>query len=255
MKIGISSPAFALEPFLKVLDSVAPNFKLWELVADLNQLLPNIAEEFKQVTPSYDLEYSIHAPFNDLNLAALNPKLCKLAFEYIKKTIIVAADLGIELITIHPGHLCPSGIYAVDKVIDTNLRSLQKINKFAADYNVTIALENMPIKYWTLGNTAYEIMEMIENTEFGICFDVGHAFIVGELENFLNNANLFSNIHIHDNCGRRDEHLVLGEGNIDLPYVIEKILNEYSGDFIIESNNLEEGIKSKAILQKLLDKK
>jgi sugar phosphate isomerase/epimerase len=113
----------------------------------------------------------------------------------------------------------------------------------------------MPIKQWTLGNTAYEILEMIEQTELGICFDVGHAYIMDEVENFLDHVKKFKNVHFHDNSGKRDEHLVLGQGTIDFPYVIERITKEYSGDIIIESNNLEEGIKSKVILQKLLDKR
>jgi len=101
MKIGISSPAFAYEPFSETLAAVAEEFTLWELVADLKQLLPQIADEFKQLTPSYNMEFSAHAPFNDLNFAALNPELRKLAIKYITDTIKIAHELEITKISLH----------------------------------------------------------------------------------------------------------------------------------------------------------
>jgi sugar phosphate isomerase/epimerase len=252
MQIGISSPAFALKPFLDILDSVAVEFNHWEIVADLNQLLPDIAADFKQTTPSYDLKFSVHAPFNDLNLAALNPELRAIALDYVKKSIAMANELDIQLVSFHPGHLCPSGIYAQDKVHETNLRSIMEIAKYAEQFDIELALENMPVKYWTLGNTADDILEMIADTQVGICFDIGHAFIVNEVDNFLKNVSEFSNVHIHDNNGRRDEHLILGQGEIKIPEIFNKINNGYSGPLIIESNDLSEGVESKKYLTKLL---
>ncbi len=257
MKIGISSPSFALAPFTKTLDEVARHFSHWELVADLKQLLPDIAYQMKELAPSYDLEYSIHAPFNDLNLAALNPELRKLAIRYLKETISSASELGIELITFHPGHLCPSGVYALDMVYQENLKSLREIGEFIENdgLKITLALENMPLRNWTLGNTTEEILEMVDATPFGICFDVGHAFIVDNqdgIKKFLNNISKFKNVHIHDNNGKRDEHLILGEGKIDIPLVVEHLKKEYNGPIIIESNDLIEGIRSREYLEKLL---
>ena len=228
MKIGISSPAFALEPFLPTFNAVAKEFELWEIVADLNQLLPVIADEFKQYTPSYDMEFSVHAPFNDLNIASLNPKLRKLAIRYIKDTIKTAEELGITLVSLHPGHLSPSGIYKIDKVLETNLKSIREIAKYADEHAISLALENMPIRNWTLGNTCREILEMIDNTQLGICFDIGHAFIQNEVERFLDHIDHLKNIHIHDNNGRRDEHLVLGEGAIDISDIINRLSGKYN---------------------------
>ncbi|MFW9882415.1 MAG: sugar phosphate isomerase/epimerase family protein [Candidatus Thorarchaeota archaeon] len=252
MKIGISSPAFTLQPFDKTLEIVSKDFTLWEIVADIEQLLPKIVDDFKQLTPSYDMEYSIHAPFNDLNIASLNPELRKLALRYIKDAIKIADELEIGMLSLHPGHLSPSGLYDKDTVYETNLRSIREIANFARDYSITIALENMPIRNWTLGNSASEILDMISDTQFGICFDVGHAFIQDEIDGFLDVIDKIYHVHIHDNNGRRDEHLILCEGAIDIPSIIEKLKKEYSDMLIIESNTLSEGIKSKGILEKMI---
>jgi sugar phosphate isomerase/epimerase len=254
MKIGMSSPSFALQPFVQTFEAVAEHFELWEIVADLNQLLPDIAEQYREYAPSYDIEVSVHAPFNDLNIAALNPELQEMAIQYIKNTIRIAAKLEINLISMHPGHLCPTGVYYNDEVLRANRSSLEEIDKFAAEYPVTIALENMPIRHWTLGNNAMEILEMIADTQFGICFDIGHAFITDAVDGFLENTEQIYNLHIHDNNGRRDEHLILGEGAIDIPNIFSRLKGKYTNNIIIESNNMEEGIKSKKYLQNLLDK-
>ena len=253
MKIGVSSPAFTLEPFLTTLEKVNKDFEHWEIVADIKQLLPDIVDDFKAYMPSYDLSISVHAPFNDINLASLNPKIREMAVGYLKSTIATADTLGLELVTFHPGHLCPSGVYAKEKVNKANLESLKDIYEFSSEYNVTLALENMPIKYWTLGNTAHEILKMIADKNMGMCFDIGHANITGEIDNFLKNIEKFYNVHIHDNNGRRDEHLVLGKGSIDIPSFIKALMaHKYSGDIIIESNSIMEGIESKRYLQNLL---
>jgi sugar phosphate isomerase/epimerase len=254
MEIGISSPAFALEPFEKTIEKVSKHFKHWEIVADLQQLLPDIKTKFQELSLSYDLEYSIHAPFNDLNIAALNPELRGIAIDYLKRSIQTAYELGITVISFHPGHFCPSGVYATDQVLEANLRSIKELAQFVEGegLEVRFALENMPLKHWTLGNTAEEILGMIDGLDIGICFDVGHAQIMGEIDNFLENVNKFYNVHIHDNNGHRDEHLVVGEGAIDMPRVVECLKNGYDGNLIIESNNLDEGVKSKEYLLKLL---
>lgn len=252
MKIGISSPAFAFEPFQDTLEKVSSEFKLWEIFADLNNLLPDIYNEIKQAIPSYDIEFSIHAPFNDLNIASLNPFIRNTALNYLKDTIKYIDMLGIDLLTLHPGHQSPTGIYYPKKVKEINLRSIRMLAEFAKDYSITLALENMPIKSWTLGNTAEEILEMIDGSKIGICFDIGHAFIQNQINNFLDNIDRIFNIHIHDNNGRRDEHLVLGDGEIDITYIINRLSNNYKGNIIIECNNLEEGARSKRYLEHIL---
>jgi sugar phosphate isomerase/epimerase len=249
MKIGISSPAFALEPFTETLEKVAEHFSLWEIVGDLHQLLPAIRDDFLELTPSFDMEFSLHAPFNDLNIAALNEHLREIALDYLKESIILSEELGIKLISLHPGHLCPSGVYDLELVKKTNKDSIQELARFAEDRSVNLALENMPVKHWTLGNTASDILELINDTQLGICFDIGHANIMDEINEFLEHMNKIINVHIHDNMGRRDEHLVLGEGNIDITGIVNKLTTGYSGNLIIESNNLTEGCISRDYLK------
>lgn len=59
-------------------------------------------------------------------------------------------------------------------------------------------------------------------------------------------------MHLHNNEGQWDQHNVIDDGTADLVRVISALKPAYGGNFIIESADLEQGARSKAILEKLL---
>ena len=66
-----------------------------------------------------------------------------------------------------------------------------------------------------------DILEKFNSPYLGVCFDTGHANLTGRFkEEFLILKDKIFTFHIHDNDGKSDSHLALGEGNIQW----EKIL-------------------------------
>jgi sugar phosphate isomerase/epimerase len=59
-----------------------------------------------------------------------------------------------------------------------------------------------------------------------------------------------SHVHIHDNVGKKDEHLPLGKGTINWKQVMDK-LSDYKGIFVTEMSSIEEGIQCLEFLRKL----
>jgi sugar phosphate isomerase/epimerase len=214
--------------------------------------MPNIKEEIKIYMESYDMRFSVHAPFSDLNLASLNPRIRKSSIEQVKEAIQISSELGIDVITIHPGHKSPLGAYFQEKFHKTNKESIKELDKIGQEFNVTLALENMPKMWISLCHNGLQMKELVEDTEIKLCFDIGHANISGTIQEIMELKENFANIHLHDNLGDRDYHLVLREGNIDIPGILKQLIG-YKGDYIIESTNLEEGIRSKEILEKMLN--
>jgi sugar phosphate isomerase/epimerase len=252
MQIGISSPAFCNDDFEMRLKSVAEHFTLWEIVADIEQFLPDIRDKLETLGPSYDLKYAVHAPFNDLNIAAFNPTVREYSMKTIKKCMTVAHELGLRTFSLHPGHFCPAGLYAPEKVHELSRGSIKELDKFASTLDLDISLENMPIPNWTLCTKKSELMEYINETDFKICFDIGHAHINGQISEFLTVKDLFGNIHIHDNNGKRDQHRVIGSESVPFQDFLDELVSNYSGNIIIESNNLEDGIESYNILKSMI---
>jgi sugar phosphate isomerase/epimerase len=250
--IGISCPGFCMTPASDMLEKIVPHFKLWEIIYEGMHEMRNIKNEIKNAMDSYDMRFTVHAPFSDLNLASLNPRIRQSSIDQIKEAIQISTELGIDVITIHPGHKSPLGIYFEEHFQKTNKESIKELDKIGQEFDVILALENMPKMWISLCHDANQMKELVNETEFKLCFDTGHANISGTTTDILELKENFANIHLNDNLGDRDYHLVLGEGNIDFPGILKQ-LTDYKGDYIIESTNLEEGIKSKLILEKMLN--
>jgi len=68
------------------------------------------------------------------------------------------------------------------------------------------------------------------------------------IEDFLVHKERFANVHVHDNMGERDQHLPVGDGNIDFKQVLKQ-LSGYDGRYVIEARSLNEAVVSRDRLQ------
>ncbi len=253
MNIGISSMDFSTRPFLDSIDAIEGHFDLWEIVMEGEHSLRTIRTPLFDILPRTTLEFSIHAPCSDLNIASVNPAVRRLSIRMILDVIEFAAEAGILRVTFHPGHFSPLGKRVPERVAKLNHRALARIGDHAAEFGVVAAVENMPYPGWTCGNSAEELVSMIDESGVAICFDIGHAHINDQLDEMLNLADRIVNVHLHDNHGDRDEHLALGEGTVPYERVLEPLQERYRGDIILEMRSIEDGVSSKERLAAVLE--
>lgn len=248
--IMISSASFSLLPLNKVLSLITPYFRGWEITAEGTLLLPEIEKELSELMESYPLILQAHAPLSDINIAGANPHVRECALREINRAIESAGNLGIKVMTIHPGFRTP--LYREpDKVREETRKSLKLLEKSALDSGITLALENMPLTSITVGHRPVEMEEMTEGLEIKWCFDVGHANTTDTIDDFLDHVGRFANIHIHDNMGEKDQHLPLGDGNIDWRKVFDS-LSSYNGNFVLEMDRgMGDAMKSLDFLRNL----
>lgn len=249
--ISISCPGFCMTPFAEMMETIATHFNSWEIIAEGMHAMHEIEDDVMASKDSYDLKFTVHAPFSDLNIASLNHKIRVNAVGQVIDAIRISSELGIEIVTVHPGYKSPLGAYFPKKARELHKQSLIAMDKSGEEYGVTLALENLPKMWISLCHEPGEMSELIEGTNMKICLDVGHAHISHEIDGFLELKHSFANVHVHDNYGDIDRHLVLGQGSFDFKALFRE-LEGYKGDFVIESMNLKEGIESKAILTEML---
>ena len=86
----------------------------------------------------------------------------------------------------------------------------------AAEAGVRPALEVIPNDLSAAGTLVRLIEEDLEGIDVGICLDYGHAHLMGDLGDAIEtiSGHLWTT-HVHDNGGRRDDHLVPFAGSID----------------------------------------
>ena len=113
---------------------------------------------------------------------------------------------------------------------EIGLERVRKIVEYGKKKSISVSFENTKIK----GYQEY-IAERLPAAAF--CYDAGHvhAHFHDEFD-----FDLFRNridcIHLHDNTGKEDEHLLPFDGTIDWPYVLKKLKEAgYEGEMTLET--------------------
>jgi sugar phosphate isomerase/epimerase len=253
-RISFSSRAVVEDPFKWAYTLEDYGYTGWEIVQEGSQCLSSkTVQNLKNIYETTSLELTLHLPFSDMNLAGLNDSIRAEVLRQMKNYLTLASNY-VNLAVVHPGYLSPYGVQVPHQAYMTNLASIRELCDFAADFGILIAVENMPDFPKIFGKYPDEMQEMLDavgSHNVGFTFDVGHANTVGLIDEFLDQlGDRISHMHIHDNMGKKDEHLPIGEGTIDWKHVMEKLSN-YKGIFVTEMASVEEGIKSLEFLRKL----
>ncbi len=140
MKIGASTLAGLkdkLEDSLEFIESLGLEY------AEFLHQHPN---EFvdKNIFENYNLKYSIHAPFMDVNIASLQKSSRLNSIEQIKSSIDLANKIDAEAVVVHPGLITFLGRNFEDEVYKLANDSIKEIGEYGEDLGVLITIENMP---------------------------------------------------------------------------------------------------------------
>jgi sugar phosphate isomerase/epimerase len=255
MKIGLSTYFFPYDPVEIAIEKLAKTgVKYIEIIRGLPHFPPENTENYdlkrlKGLIGSYNLNISVHAPFFDLNLGSVYKEMRKFSVNQFKKCIEFCSEIGADLMVIHPGYSSLLKIKELyRKAEDEFVEALREVVDYGVLRGVKVALENMQSHYFFAYklNSLLVLAENIEN--LGITLDIGHAFIMKQEEKrprpeeeiaqeirtglrpFLNH------VHIHDNRGKRDEHLGLGKGEINFSPIVKALKEiDFEGRIISEA--------------------
>jgi len=250
--IGIGSPAFCILPFEPSLKAISQHFRLWEILSEGENRLDLIKEGVKRATESTDMRFQVHAPLSDVNIGSVHEPMRRAAVNQITETISICRDLDVRLVTVHPGFVGGIAFLNRARALEMTKESVKEIASVAEENSVEVVIENMPANINATCTTADELVEAIEGTGLRICFDMGHANTARQLDAMLALAERFGNVHLHNNEGQWDQHNVVDDGTADLGKVIAALRGSYRGNIIIESRDLESGVRSKAVLERTL---
>lgn len=250
--IGVSCTNFGSRPFEDWIGPVSKEFRHWEVFSEAEHSILGNVPRLRTLIEDAGISCSVHAPICDWNIAALSDRLRQASLKETIATIMESADLGAETVTVHPG-LSSMAVNGMEARAEGLARqSIRHIDEASKEYGVTVAIENMPNVPFFLGRTAESLSSLIDGTDLGVCFDIGHANTAGQVDEMIDKlGDRIVNIHIHDNNGARDEHLTIGDGNIDFPRVIGR-LSGYRGNWIIESRDMQSAVESQSRLRKML---
>lgn len=184
---------------------------------------------------SYDCEL---LPANGWNIASSYTEVREKTVNYINSAILVANQLGAKVVVVVAGR----ALYQVDKkrAWDWAVQGFKKSSKFAKDHGICLVLEHLTLLEGNVVVTLGDLLSMIKEVDsknFAALLDTGHVNVNGEslTDYVLQLKDKLKHIHIDDNDGKSDSHLLPGMGNINFAplFIALKKIN-YQGAISVE---------------------
>jgi len=240
-KVGVSMLYCLGEPFNRMVKRLGTmDTKYIEILDDgTHDLDKKRITLLKEAAKSFNLTYTLHAPFADVNIASPVKPLLDASMKRLTQSLANANAIDAKMWVFHPGQRTGIGQFYPGADFKQMCQSIQKVYAVAEEYGINISLENLPAKYWFLMNTPEEFQKMYKETNLpiGITLDLGHANLEGQIQPFFNLlADKIVHIHASNNDGSEDQHFGVEDGNIDYNWFAET-LNKigYDKTVVVES--------------------
>ena len=181
-------------------------------------------------------------------------------FDYAVRSIRAASVLGARYLVVHPVFRDKNGntINTKLRFLSVNADAIRKLLPVAEECGVVLLSENILWGASADPRIIADLVKCVDSPWFGWCFDVGHAYCQGYAPSVLTRCCVAPrSVHIQDNDGTGDGHLIPGDGTIDWNDFIRSLKAVgYLGDCVLEAHHqsLEAPDDQRdAILARLLD--
>ena len=164
--------------------------------------------------------------------------------ELLRREIEICGMLGIPQIVIHA--ICKEG-ETWNQFNTANIEFCNSLLDAAEKNNVSLLMENSCYQHGSFYYYLYaeQLLETIADMNFhpliGVCWDVGHANMqkADQYKELKELGDRLRGLHIHDNFGSLDSHLIPYLGNCNYDAIIQALLDiDYKGYFDMEAYSL-----------------
>jgi sugar phosphate isomerase/epimerase len=186
-------------------------------------------KRLKDTLSTYDMTVTLHAPFTDLNPATPFQPVQGAVAKTLEDFVKFGVHLGASMITAHPGSVHNEAL--VPRSTENAVRILRGMVKEGGG-RLAICIENQSRSesryHFPLASTVESlelILAEVEGSRFTL--DTGHAHVSGldPLALAEREGPKLAEIHLSDNAGEVDDHLIPGEGTASLQGLVDKVSN------------------------------
>ncbi len=138
--------------------------------------------------------------------------------------------IGIKNAVLHCDNLIERHDLTYQEKLEENYKFLAKLKENIKGYNIKICLENCCSITVNSDELLY-LVKKLDSPNFGICLDTGHlnmkkdiGYVESQREFILKTRDYLSALHIADNEGLTDQHMMpFSKGNVDFREVISTL--------------------------------
>jgi len=190
--------------------------------------------------------HSVHAPAFEalrhgrwvgaLSNASSDESRRRAAIAEAEAALALVAHVPFQYLVTHIGVPMTEAGSGADNQRHAARRSVEDLAALAAKVNVRVAVEVIPNSLSSASDLLDLIEEDLDGLDVGVCLDYGHAHLMGDVGEAIETlSGHLLTTHVHDNDGRRDDHLVPFAGSINWDAAMmstQKI--GYDGIFMLE---------------------
>ncbi len=197
-----------------------------EIYFDGNTLDTRALKEYKAVAAwleKHHVPCTFHAPFEDIRPASFDDKIREISMKRLLDTCRLAALFHPESIVCHTGYWKWIHYEKIEAWLARSVESWTAVCDAALKNGTRILLENI---FDDSPEVLARLVETIGPEKVGICLDIGHLTIFTQcpLTEWLDTLGPYiEELHLHDNHGIFDDHLVMGRGSIDFEPLFQYI--------------------------------
>lgn len=161
------------------------------------------------------LTITLHAPFVDLCAGSPDPDIRAITRRRFEQVLEVVPIFKPKTVVCHLGYDLKRYESFRDEWIENSLETWSWLGEHLKDSGSQLMIENV---YEYSPDDMRIVFERLQDQNVGFCLDTGHqaAFSRTPLDGWLDSLGLYlGQLHLHDNRGRVDEHMAIGQGSID----------------------------------------
>lgn len=228
-RIQVHIPYPVLKERLEDVVEAGLNPEIYFDAQSLDRVNASYLRDLREIFTEKRLSVTLHGPYMDLSPGAVDEKIRLMTVERYRQTFDVARILVPATVVLHAGYDGRRFDGDVEVWLGQSLKTWPRFIREAEGVGAVLAIENVfeedpgPIK---------RLLKALPSPFFGFCLDSGHMNIfskVGMEEWFTEMGEELREVHIHDNRGKWDEHLAVGDGTIDFPMFFS-LLKRHSKD-------------------------
>ena len=185
----------------------------------LDQLSWGEVKRTSQRLQGQNIPVTFHAPFMDLNPGAADERVREVTRYRFEQILALVPYFQPRAIVFHPGYDRWRYDNNVELWLEKSLLTWKPLVERAEALSVKLALENV---FEDTPSTLENLLSALHSPWVGYCLDAGHGNLfsrrpvtqwVETLRSYL------VEMHLHDNHRHADEHLPLGEGDVDFAHL------------------------------------
>jgi len=219
MKFGLSTTMIEDKDIFSQIPILSEyGIKKIELRANLKHFEYNNYKKIDLLSKKLDkfgiMAYSMHMPFGNVDISREEKQIRDESIIRIKEAGLALQRLGGKVLVVHGGAKVEN---KREKRVEISLQSLKELSDFCVERGLDLAVENtLPGRIGDKIEELLYIIEKLNSPNTGACLDTGHINVHGDPAEALKKlGDRLIHIHITDNLGENDDHLLPGEGNIN----------------------------------------